>query len=176
MNCFLQPGVQEQCCKCVRCVRHNVHQHTFVYCGYSSKPVVLLFFNSDHKNGEGGSAKEFICLRCAVAFDLLASQTPCVAKYDQELIRQHLCNCLSKCLFLPFPAKGERSTTGIKYKSTFQIKIFCMCRLPEHPGEQWAECERCLSWFHCQCLDIPDSVFSETCESWECPTCKNTSL
>ena len=113
-------------------------------------------------------------LSIAMAFDLLASQAPCVAKYDQELIRQHLCDCLSKCLFSPFPAKGEQSTTGIKYKSTFEVKIFCMCRLPEHPGEQWAECERCLGWFHRHCLDIPDSVFSETFESWECPTCKNT--
>ena len=114
-------------------------------------------------------------LSVAIAYDLLASQAPCVAKYDHKLIRQHLCDCLSKCILSAFPAKGERSLTGIQYKNTIQVEIFCTCRLPEHPGEQWAECERCLGWFHRHCLDIPDSVFCETPELWECPTCRNTS-
>ena len=80
------------------------------------------------------SPTKWICkeIHLTVVFDLLASQAPGVAKYDQELIRQHLCDCLSKCLFSPFPAKGKRSVTDIKYKSTFEIKIFCICRLPEH--------------------------------------------
>ena len=113
-------------------------------------------------------------LSLAIAFDILSSKAPCVTKYDHKLIRQHLCDCLSECCFSAFPARGERSLADIRYKNTTEVEIFCICRLPEHPGEQWAECESCLGWFHRHCLDIPDSVFGGTDKSWECPTCRNS--
>ena len=60
-------------------------------------------------------------LSLAIAFDILSSKAPRVTKYDHKLIRQHLCDCLSKCCFSVFPARGERSLVNIQYKNTFEV-------------------------------------------------------
>ena len=90
-------------------------------------------------------------LSLAVAYDLLCAQAPCVTKYDHSLIREHLCECLTKSSFSEFPARGERSLRPIQYGSVVKLDIFCICRLPEHQDEEWAECEKCLKWFHRYC-------------------------
>ena len=103
-----------------------------------------------------------LCL--TIAFDILCSRAPQVAKYTHKLIRKHLCECLEKCCFSPSPAEN-RGVTRVHYKYVFDVD--CVCRLPEHVGrEEWAECEGCLRWFHQNCLDIPENVFDERQESW----------
>ena len=115
-------------------------------------------------------------LSIAIAFDIMSKLAPCVAPYDSKLIRSHLCQCLENCTFTPFPVLGERSVTGIRYKFTTEVELFCVCRLPEHPGEEnMAECESCEEWFHQKCQDIPDDVFDkDICASWKCHKCKDT--
>ena len=56
--------------------------------------------------------------------------------------------CLSECLF---STKGEQSITGVKYKSKFEIKIFC---IQENSGQS----VKGVSAGSTACLDIPDSV------------------
>ena len=104
------------------------------------------------------------------------AQAPCVTKYHHSLIRKHLCECLTKSSLSEFPAKGERSLRPIQYQSVMRLDIFCICRLPEHQDEEWAECEKCLKWFHRHCLDIPDNVFNEVQEPWMCPNCEKTCI
>ena len=85
-----------------------------------------------------------------------------------------LCISMTQCILifpcLPFPAEN-RALTPVGYKYDFDVDIFCVCRLPEHVGgDEWAECEGCLKWFHRHCLDIPESVFDVRQES---PNCRN---
>ena len=115
-------------------------------------------------------------LSLAIAYDLLCAQAPCVTKYDHSLIREHLCECLTKSSLSEFPAKGGRSLRPIQYRSVMRLDIFCICRLPEHQDEEWAECEKCLKWFHRHCLDISDNVFNEVQEPWMCPNCEKTCI
>ena len=111
----------------------------------------------------------------AIAFDILSARAPCVANYDHKLLREHLSNCLNNCFLTPFPVIGHRSLTDIHYKFTLNVELYCVCRMPEHPGEEdMAERENCHKWFHQHCASIPEGVFDEDIqEPWECPECSN---
>ena len=112
-------------------------------------------------------------LSIAIAFDILSARAPCVASYDPELIRQHLCECLNNCCLSPFPALSQRSLTDIKYKFETNLELYCVCRMPELPGDKWVECEACSQWFHRKCIDIPNAVFDRRIKQpWECPQCQ----
>lgn len=140
-----------------------------VFCSSATLTIKMVEVDLQRNSSDCG----VLCL--AIAYDLLSIRAPCITTYDHELTRRHLSECLLNCSFSPFPAKGERSLAPIRYKNVVEVKVFCMCRLPEHPGEEWAECETCSDWFHRHCCEIPDSVFNDTQESWKCPSCKNTS-
>ena len=136
----------------------------------SSSALTIKMVDVDHQKNSSDCG--VLCL--AIAFDLLSAQAPIVARYNHKLIRRHLLNCLSAVYFSPFPTLGELTSSNIKYKTTMKVPVFCVCRMPEHPGEKWAECEKCFNWYHKYCLDIPDSVFDETLnDSWKCPNCRS---
>ena len=114
-----------------------------------------------------------LCL--AMAFELLSTKASYIAAYDSKRIRKHLSECLVKSRFSPFPVIDKRSTSDITVTDSMKIELHCMCRMPELPGDQIAECMREVSkpqrWFHKHCLDIPDGAFdSENNEKWVCET------
>ena len=120
-----------------------------------------------HKNSEDCGV-----LAVAIAFDLLSANAPCIAAYDTGRIRAHLMECLTHSKFSPFPVTGVRSTHDINCLDSMKLDLHCVCRMPELPGDQMAECESCCRWFHRHCVDIPDSVFnSELDVKWLCNTC-----
>ena len=60
---------------------------------------------------------------------------------------------------LPHSVYGKRSTSSIVYLDTVSVDLFCICRMPEFPGDRIVECERCHRWFHQHCLEIKNEVF-----------------
>ena len=83
------------------------------------------------------NSSDYGVLSIAMAFDSLASQAPCVAKYDQELIGQHLCDCLSKCLF--FFLQRESSLSQVLNTSALLTSRSFACAnyliIPESNGQ-----------------------------------------
>lgn len=71
-----------------------------------------------------------------------------------------------KCSFTRFPVEKVFSTRGVTSHTN------CSCRMPEIEEEikidPMVECEGCGEWFHCSCMDIPASVFTEKDASWKC--------
>ena len=67
-------------------------------------------------------------LSLAIAYDLLCAQAPCVTRYDHSLIREHLCERLTKSSFSEFPAKGERSLRPIQYRSVVKLEYLPLAR------------------------------------------------
>ena len=104
----------------------------------------------------------------AIAFDLLSAKGPCIAAYNSTIIRKHLSQCLVNCCLTPFPVIGKRSTSPIVYLDIVSVDLFCICRMPEFPGDRMVECERCHRWFHQHCLEIKNEVFDLVDASWLC--------
>ena len=109
-------------------------------------------------------------LAIAFAYDICSGNDPCKVKYNHRLIRQHLADCLGKCCLTRFPVVSERRTVGIKHSQS--VDLHCSCRLPEEEGDKMAECDKCKTWFHQHCMDIPDNVFDDETEvPWKCKSC-----
>ena len=93
---------------------------------------------------------------------------PCQVSFDHRTI-QHLITCLERCQFSRFPVFGEpKSAAG---KSSKTIDLHCSCCMPEQPGDEMAECDKCQVWYYCHCMDIPSEVFGDVEVSWKCKAC-----
>ena len=108
-------------------------------------------------------------LAIAYVFDICSRLNPCTARFDHKNIRKHLVMCLENCRFSRFPLLGTRKCSPSK--SLQRVPIHCSCRMPEESGDEMAECESCLVWYHRHCMDIPSEVFGDTEVSWKCNAC-----
>ena len=75
-------------------------------------------------------------LSIAFAYDLCSGVDPCRTRYDHNLIRQHLLECLEDCDLSRFPISSDRRSTMVK--CTQEIDLHCSCRLPEEVGDEMA--------------------------------------
>lgn len=103
----------------------------------------------------------------AYATDLCLGQEPASVRYNQQVMRSHLLECLLKKKFTPFPSKKG---TQLKPTKDF-IDIYCSCRLPEQEGDRMAQCGSCDEWYHKTCQKIPEVVFSDQDADWKCSNC-----
>ena len=108
-------------------------------------------------------------LAIAYAFDICSGFDPCRVRFDHRTIRQHLIACLERCQFSRFPVCGERKSAAVKSSKT--VDLHCSCRMPEQPGDEMAECDKCHVWYHRHCMDIPSEVFGNVEVSWQCKAC-----
>ena len=107
-------------------------------------------------------------LSIAFAYDLCSGIDPCQARYDHQLIRQHLLDCLEDCKLSCFPVGSDRRSTRVK--CTQEIDLHCSCRLPEEDGDEMAECDLCKQWYHRHCMNVPQG-FSGLDVPWICKMC-----
>ena len=108
-------------------------------------------------------------LAIAYAFDICSGFNPCRVRFDHRTIRQHLSACLERCQFSRFPVCGERKSASVRSSKT--VDLHCSCRMPEQPGDEMAECDKCHVWYHRHCMDIPSEVFGNVEVSWQCKAC-----
>ena len=105
-------------------------------------------------------------LAIAYTFDICSGFDPCQVRFDYRTIWQHLSVCLERCQFSRFPVCGERKSATVKSSKT--LDLHCSCRMPEQPGDEMAECDKCDVWYHRHCIDIFSEVFEV---SWQCKAC-----
>ena len=51
------------------------------------------------------------------------------------------------------------------------VPIYCLCELPHNPDLFMIECEKCLDWFHPECVGI-QAYDDSTTRKFTCPNCK----
>ena len=108
----------------------------------------------------------------AYATDLAYGNNPAVYRYKQELLRSHLEICLCNNKLLPFPS--IELARALKSKC---IRIYCTCCLPyNHSRSRMAQCLRCKKWYHEDCENIPQTVFSNWNEIWKCNKCTSITI
>ena len=110
----------------------------------------------------------------AMATDLCAGRDPLNIRYSQSLMRKHLKSCFEsdEQLLKAFPS-AEAETPAKRLTDQLIVGIFCLCRKPEL-SKRMACCDRCDTWFHEDCVNIPESVFEDDTDklTWECNQCK----
>ncbi len=111
-------------------------------------------------------------LAIAYAYDICSGSDPCAVVYDHASIRSHLANSLEDCSLSRFPVSRARKPMSGSVKRVQKVNPVCVCRLPEQKGDRMAECDGgCETWFHQDCVDIPERVFVEEGVEWFCKSC-----
>jgi len=104
----------------------------------------------------------------AYATDLAYGNNPAAYRYKQELFRSHLEISLCNNKLLPFPSIEAHALKPKKER----IRVYCTCHLPYNRSKsRMAQCLRCKEWYHGDCENIPQKVFSNRNEIWKCQKC-----
>ena len=142
----------------------TIHLIASLICSSAAKLVIKMMDVEKQSNGSDCGV-----LAIAYTFDICSGFDPCQVRFDHRKIRQHLITCLERCQFSRFPVFGERKSAAVKSSKT--IDLHCSCRMPEQPGDEMAECDKCHVWYHRHCMDIPSEVFGDVEVSWKCKAC-----
>ena len=105
----------------------------------------------------------------AFAVSLCAGNDPSNTTYIQSNLRSHLLSCLDLNDISLFPTRKQKRSAR-KAPITPSFNIYCICRLPEEG--KMIECEKCLEWFHKDCVHtIPSNWRKSKKRSWFCDKC-----
>ena len=117
------------------------------------------------------NSNDFGLFALAFAVSLCAGQDPLTTTYIQSKLRSHLILCFERNEINPFPAHRQKRRIAKKPVVTSSFKIYCICRLPE--GGKMIECERCLNWFHKECVStVIGNWRKKNNVQWFCHKCK----
>ncbi len=107
------------------------------------------------------------CGLFSIAFitTLCSGFDPSEILYNQGLFRDHLCRCIENREITPFPCTLKKRQHSIQQQQV--VLIYCLCRQPE--GGTMAECNKCLEWFHEECVHFPKNIKQI---QWSCPRCE----
>ena len=105
----------------------------------------------------------------AMAYDLCSNIDPSKSGHVQARMREHMCDCyenenISPFPYAPKPARSKRVLHKV------QVDLHCICRQPE--SKPMACCDQCYTWYHPNCVDIPEQVFEQPDCPWVCEPCK----
>ena len=115
------------------------------------------------------------CGLFAIAFatEICRGQDPSKSLFIQTQMRGHLFKCITKGNMMPFPQflKEEQATlpplmTLRPKANTRNVKVYCVCRMPDHYDRKMIECEECEQWFHYSCMGF--SRKAAIPEVWKC--------
>lgn len=109
----------------------------------------------------------------ANATELCFGMQPNEALYDQTKMRKHLLNCFLSHKLVPFPKQKNKTRMEGGAVEIMEIKVYCVCRLPEDRLQKMARCQSCLEWFHQNCVQIPADVFNKKKTAFICQKCKH---
>jgi len=121
--------------------------------------------------GQRGSAD---CGLYAIAImtTLASNENPTEVLYSHQDMRVHLEQCFDKGILEKFPVEKRRRVRN-QISSEIEVLVYCKCRLPEpEDGSKMIQCDKCLEWYHLQCLNIDQKqVLTE--EEWFCEKCSS---
>ena len=87
-------------------------------------------------------------------------------KYASTFTKVH-----RKQILGPFPTIRAPKPQGIVQKAySFNIEIWCLCRLPQFANANMMECSECTKWFHKPCVNLQDNT--EPVKLFTCPMSK----
>ena len=136
---------------------------------HTDKPNFVLNFVDVHKQNGHDDCGIF---SIAYAVALCMGMHPGTLMFEQNLMRHHLISCLQLFKFSTFPIKNKRRR-NLKIRSTENIKVFCICRMPDIPHQpDMICCSSCATWFHAGvCIDsVPTDAWNKRVY-WCCPSC-----
>ena len=104
----------------------------------------------------------------AFATSLCGGENPIQTNYIQHLLLSHLLDCFTQGVISAFP-RSVRMKKLAPPRGQETLQLFCQCRLPEQ-GEM-IQCDRCLEWFHSQCVMVPECIWKSADAKWCCNSC-----
>jgi hypothetical protein len=108
-------------------------------------------------------------LAIAIAHEICCGQSRNCNNNQTELCL-HLAACLEAFRLSVFPREPRKRQACVK--SLTKVELHCVCWMPHSDRFNWAQCDECHVWYHKECMDIPDEVFSSTHEvQWVCKIC-----
>ena len=103
----------------------------------------------------------------AYAAEICYGYSPSKASFEQKKMRTHLHRCLSDGIIVPFPKiPGDQETIPRPTEGICNVKVYCLCRLPEDYDTLMICCDLCQQWYHCVCVGI-----AKVPRYWICSTC-----
>ena len=118
-------------------------------------------------------ASGYDCSLFAVAFlvSLALGKSPGQYHFHQDKMRQHLWRCFQNRELSMFPYSKLRRATESSVKAVEDVRVYCVCRMPELPNTKWIECSGCKNWYHRDtCVCVPPTALI-TNIPWFCSKC-----
>ena len=110
----------------------------------------------------------------AYAVEVCMGNSPADVSFNQKRMRPHLFTCLSDGVMTPFPKMSRaREFLPRPTDRSLNIKVYCICKLPEEYDSYMIECEGCERWYHCSCMKISRHKVPD---HWQCSLCCNTDM
>ena len=104
----------------------------------------------------------------ACATELTYGFDPAKCCWEVPLMRQHLLSCLEARKMSRFPvSKKRRIPLGRRVKYMTSEMIYCVCRMPNEKLRPMVRCEKCLEWFHFDCVNYDSTL------EWKCSQCSH---
>ena len=136
---------------------------------YSDKPTITVSFK-DVQMQSGFSDCGLFSIAFATA--LIFGRQPGEFMFQQREMRSHLIQCLESRLMSMFPILGLRRVTR-KVKSTDEVDIYWICRIPEFTNSQWIQCSACKEWYHSNVCVKVDEKYLNSKLAYYCFRCNN---
>lgn len=109
----------------------------------------------------------------ANATELTYGCDPVVCVWKSEDMRSHLLDSLQSGKVTRFPRVRERRIMlGTRVCKTVTDKVLCICRMINDKTRPMIECERCLQWYHKDCMGLEvTKSFKDV--KWVCSVCED---
>ena len=108
----------------------------------------------------------------AYAMEVCAGSNPEHVQFDQCRMRNHLYNCLRHGTITAFPKVQSSEYLPRPTPSVKNIKVYCLCRMPDDYDNQMVCCDQCDEWFHLSCLNLRSRDVNKNKE-WKCNECEH---
>ena len=108
----------------------------------------------------------------AFATALVHGHHPGMYVFQRSAMRMHLVKCIENGKLTMFPVKKTRRIAE-KVKKIESVPVYCTCRMPQVPGQNWIKCSTCKEWFHIGgCVEVDNIFVKQTKLKWYSSLCR----
>lgn len=88
--------------------------------------------------------------------------------FKDKNMRQRLYRALTNKMA---PVFHYQNTKPNPERPSINVEVHCICRTSHH-REVMVQCSSCDTWYHPNCVSVPQKALDTTAEEWECESCK----
>lgn len=134
-------------------------QAFFSYCKFPSLKVNCRIVNVAKQAG-GSDCGLYALAYAAVPSDkcLVSGDNPINVEYEQNIMHEHLLQCLENKTMSACPARGPRRVRRQRVRA-FQVELHCICHVPYVKGAEMIQCDKCRVWYHSDCVGLTTVEF-----------------